>query len=76
MMDLELDPIESIVYEGILTDIALGRLEPGQVHEFSLGLCFLATGRFEISAQVRPFGVPHLEARVARTSIIVSLLDS
>ncbi|KAJ2931379.1 hypothetical protein H1R20_g5744, partial [Candolleomyces eurysporus] len=30
MMDLELDPIESIVYEGILTDIALGRLEPGQ----------------------------------------------
>ncbi|KAJ3540870.1 hypothetical protein NMY22_g4126 [Coprinellus aureogranulatus] len=75
-MDLELDPVESIVFEGILNDIPLGRLEVNEVRDFSLGVCFLSTGRFELSAQVRPFGIPHLEVRSARTSLIASIVDS
>lgn len=75
-MDLELDPIESIVFEGILNDIPLGRLEANEARDFSLGVCFLSSGRFELSAQVRPFGIPHLEARTARTSLVAYIVDS
>lgn len=75
-LDLELDPSESIVYEGLLNDIPLGRLEVNQVHEVSLGVCFLATGKFELSAQVRPFGVPHLETRIARTTLVALITDT
>ncbi|KAF6765224.1 TRAPP II complex [Ephemerocybe angulata] len=75
-LDLQLDPVESIVYEGILSDIPLGRLEPDEVREFSLGVCFLSKGRFELSGQVRAFGVPHLEARVARTSLVASIVET
>ena len=75
-LDVELDPSESIVFEGILNDIPLGRLEANEVRDFSLGICFLSSGRFELSAQARPFGIPHLEARAARASLVAAIVDS
>lgn len=68
-MDLEIVPSEAIIHEGVLNDIPIGRLNGGDVYEFTAGLCFLSRGHFEISAQVRPFGVPHLDARIARATL-------
>ena len=76
IIDLELDPPESVAHEGILNDIPLGKLEVGEAREFALGLCFLSTGRFEISAQVRPFAVAHLETRIAHKTLTAFIGES
>ncbi|EAU88629.2 hypothetical protein CC1G_12021 [Coprinopsis cinerea okayama7 len=70
VMDLEIVPSESIIHEGILNDIPVDRLDVGETREFTIGVCFLSRGHFEISAQVRPFNVPHLEARTTRSTLM------
>ncbi|TFK29959.1 hypothetical protein FA15DRAFT_677283 [Coprinopsis marcescibilis] len=72
-LDLEMTPNESIVYEGILNDIPVGRLEPGESVNLPIGLCFLSRGKFEISAQVRPFGITHIDARTARSTLAATV---
>ncbi|KAG5727958.1 Transport protein particle subunit [Termitomyces sp. T112] len=58
MIDLEMEPLEHIVYEGVLNDLAVGRLESGETRELETAICFLSKGRFEISAEVRSYDVP------------------
>ncbi|KAF8964707.1 TRAPP II complex [Flammula alnicola] len=68
-IDLEASPSEYLVYEGVLTELPVGRLQSGESREITTSLCFLATGRFEISAQVRSFGTSETDSRVARTHV-------
>jgi len=65
-LDLEVSPSEYLVYEGVFTDLPVGRLGSGEIREISVSLCFLSCGRFEISGQVRGVG-PDVEGRIART---------
>ncbi|KAG5645221.1 hypothetical protein DXG03_006638 [Asterophora parasitica] len=62
-LDLDLEPSEHIVYEGILSDLAIGRLESGESRQLDTAICFLADGRFEISAEVRNFDSSRSDAR-------------
>lgn len=55
-VDFVMEPTEHIVYEGIISELAAGRLNAGESREVDIGICFLAYGRFEISAEVRSFG--------------------
>ncbi|KAG6866933.1 hypothetical protein C0991_003849 [Blastosporella zonata] len=78
-MGLEMDPSEHIVYEGILTELAVGRLESGESRELEAAVCFLATGRFEISAEVRIFDAPRSEtgrAGIGHLTAIVRASDA
>jgi len=68
-LDLEASPSEYLIYEGVLTELAVGRLNSGETREISTSVCFLACGRFELSAQVRGFGNSETERRGARTHI-------
>jgi trafficking protein particle complex subunit 9 len=70
VMDLDVLPHDSVVYEGVLNDIPIGRLEPREERTHAIGVCFLSRGHFELSAQVRPFGVPHLETRMSKATLI------
>lgn len=62
-MDLTLEPSEHVIYEGVLNDLPIGRLESGESREVENGVCFLAFGRFYISAHARIVGVPRADAR-------------
>lgn len=69
VMDLDVLPQDSVVYEGVLNDIPIGRLEPGEKRSHTIGVCFLSRGHFELSAQMRPFGVPHFETRMSKATL-------
>lgn len=73
-LDIEVSPAEYLVYEGVLTDLPLGRLKTGESKEFKVFLCFLSCGRFEISGQVRGVG-PEAEGRVARTHMTAMVTE-
>ncbi|GLB34932.1 putative transport protein Trs120 or TRAPPC9, TRAPP II complex subunit [Lyophyllum shimeji] len=62
-MDVEVEPSEHVVYEGVLTEMPVGRLEPGESREIDTALCFLVYGRFEISAEATSFDSPRTDAR-------------
>ncbi|KAJ3516627.1 hypothetical protein NLJ89_g1004 [Agrocybe chaxingu] len=51
-LDLEANPSEYLIYEGVLTDLPVGRLQSGEFREIVTSLCFLSSGHFELSAQV------------------------
>ncbi|CAK5277407.1 unnamed protein product [Mycena citricolor] len=55
-VDLDLQPLQHVIYEGLTRDLPIGRLEPDESHEVETGLCFLAYGRFELSAEARIVG--------------------
>lgn len=74
-LDFEATPAEFLVYDGVFTDLALGRLKSGESQEISTSLCFLACGQFELSAQVRIVGSLETEGRVARTHITAIVTD-
>ena len=69
VMDMDILPHESVAYEGVLNDIPIGRLEPGEKRVHTVGICFLSRGHFEISTQVRPFGAPHMETRTSKATL-------
>ena len=70
-LDFEATPTEYLVYEGVFTDVAIGRLKGGESREVSTPLCFLSCGRYEISAQVRGVDNSKTEGRLAKTYISV-----
>jgi hypothetical protein len=55
-VDLNLEPAEHVIFEGIISNIPIGRLQSGESDEVETALCFLAYGRFEISAQAWVLG--------------------
>ncbi|KAF8077925.1 TRAPP II complex [Lyophyllum atratum] len=69
-MDLEMEPSEHIIYEGVLTEMAVGRLGSGESREVDTAICFLAYGHFEISAEVRSFDSPRSDTRVGVGQLI------
>lgn len=68
-MDLEVNPPEYVIHEGVITDLPIGRLKNEECREVKTSLCFLASGRFEISAMVRCFGSSGVDSRTARAHI-------
>lgn len=58
-----MEPSEHVVHEGVLSELSIGRLESGESLKLDTAVCFLACGRFEISADVRAFDSPRIDAR-------------
>lgn len=58
LVDLNIDPADHIIYEGVLSSQPLGTLEAGDSHVLEMALTFLSQGRFEIHAGVRTLGAP------------------
>lgn len=52
-LDLGLPSTDDFIHDGVTTGIPLGELGPGEDGEVDMGVCFLARGRFEITAQAR-----------------------
>lgn len=77
-MDVTMEPFEHAVHEGVLTDIPVGELKSGETRELEMAVCFLAYGRYEISAEVRAFQPSRLESRagVGQLIAIVQGADS
>jgi hypothetical protein len=68
-VDLETTPSEHVVHEGVLTDLPIGCLKSGESREITTSLCFLASGHFEILAQLRGFGASETDNRQTRSFI-------
>jgi len=71
-MDLEMEPSEYVIHEDVISDVVVGRLQSGDSREVETAICFLANGRFEISADVRV-----LEFRGARagTGHLIAIVE-
>lgn len=52
-MDVYITPLEHVLYQGVLNDQPLGRVRGGETVYLTMPLCFVARGRFAISARVR-----------------------
>ncbi|TEB38583.1 hypothetical protein FA13DRAFT_1620468, partial [Coprinellus micaceus] len=78
-MDLELAPGHPIVFEGTLTGVPLGYLEANEERDFPFGICFLSSGTFVLSAELRRMRSPAehgLEVCTDRTYITALVMDS
>ncbi|PCH38067.1 hypothetical protein WOLCODRAFT_114758 [Wolfiporia cocos MD-104 SS10] len=51
-LDLSLEPSQYVVYQGVLSDIPIGRLQPGESEEAELPVVFVSGGRFDFAAEV------------------------
>lgn len=69
-MDLEMEPSDHMVYEGVLSELPVGQLESGESREVDIAVCFLAFGRFGISAEVRGFNSSRIDSREAIDVIV------
>lgn len=74
-MGFEVNPSEYVIHEGIITDLAIGRLKNGECREVTTSLCFLASGHFDISAVVRCFGTEDVDSRTARARTTVLVME-
>jgi hypothetical protein len=63
LVDLDIDPADQAIYEGVLSNIPLGYLEAGESRELEMTVGFLSQGRFEIRAEVRILGALRSERR-------------
>jgi hypothetical protein len=73
-MDFELEPRNSAVFEGVLNDVPVGRLEGNEERRFPFGVCFLTAGRFVLSAELRRVDLSP-EVHIARTYITALVAD-
>ncbi|KAF7338264.1 hypothetical protein MVEN_02051700 [Mycena venus] len=55
-IDFDFQSSPHVIFEGLLREVPIGRLESGESREVETGLCFLAYGRFEISAEAKVVG--------------------
>ena len=51
-LNLLLDPIEHVLYEGLSSDIPIGRLRSRETVEFDTPVTFISCGRFEMSGML------------------------
>ena len=63
LVDLDIDPADHVIYEGVLSNIPLGHLEAGESQKLEMAAAFLSQGRFQIRAEVRILGALHSERR-------------
>jgi hypothetical protein len=72
--DTAVDPADHVIQEGVPSDVPIGRLETGGVHEFETPLCFVACGRFCIQVDARAVDGAARDAKVgsATLKVIVS----
>lgn len=54
--DLSFDPAQHVIYEGVLVDVPVGRLESGESREFEVLVSFVASGRFSLRSDIRVLG--------------------
>jgi hypothetical protein len=52
-LSLTVDPAQYVTCEGVLSDIPLGEFVSGEMRQIGIGVCFLANGRFEMTAKVQ-----------------------
>ena len=50
-MNLTLSPSEHVLYEGVQSDIPVGKLNSGEERQVELGICFVSEGRFDLRAE-------------------------
>ncbi|KAF8921247.1 TRAPP II complex [Mucidula mucida] len=70
-LNVEFEPSEHILYEGVLTGIPVGRLQSEEVHIVSIPLCFLSYGRFTLSATVFSIGENLSEGSNHLTAVVL-----
>ncbi|KAF8212193.1 TRAPP II complex [Mycena galopus ATCC 62051] len=69
-VDFDCPSLAHVIFEGLLKDVPIGRLESGESREIETGLCFLAYGRFEISAEARVIGSPESKGTGRLTAMV------
>lgn len=73
-LDLIFDPAEQILLEGVISDMAIGKLKPEETKTVEVPLCFLCTGRFEIGAEIRIIGALK-DSRAGASRICISVRE-
>lgn len=73
-LDLFFDPAEHVLSEGVLSNIAVGKLESEETRAVEVPLCFLCVGRFEIGAEVRVMGAPK-DSRAGASRLCISVRE-
>ncbi|KAH9926207.1 TRAPP II complex [Fomitopsis serialis] len=64
--NLSLEPAQHTIYQGVLTDIPMGRLAPGESYETELPVAFLSRGRFDVLTEIRALNVSDSSSPIGR----------
>ena len=64
-------PTEDFIHDGVTNGIPIGELAPGEDGEVDVGVCFLAHGRFEITAQAKVFAGDDMRPSMKRLTALV-----
>ncbi|KAJ7343441.1 TRAPP II complex [Mycena albidolilacea] len=69
-VDFDCQSSPHVIFEGLLRDVPIGRLESGESREVETGLCFLAYGRFEILAEAKIVGATESKGTGRLTAMV------
>jgi trafficking protein particle complex subunit 9 len=50
-MNVMMSPSDHVLYQGVQSNIPVGRLTSGEEREVEIGLCFVSEGRFDLHAE-------------------------
>ncbi|KAF8274883.1 transport protein Trs120 or TRAPPC9 TRAPP II complex subunit-domain-containing protein [Lactarius quietus] len=73
--DTTVDPADHVMQEGVPSDVPIGRLETGEVHEFETPLCFVACGRFRVQVDARAVDCAVRDAKVGSATLQVAVSE-
>jgi hypothetical protein len=71
-LTLDLEPSDSLIYEGVISDIPVGRLDEGMTRVIELPICFLTNGHFELTAQAQAVGLDIKSVKAGITATVRS----
>ncbi|KAF9264661.1 hypothetical protein L218DRAFT_861806 [Marasmius fiardii PR-910] len=58
-LDIQVEPAEHVIHDGVLSDIPVGKLGNKESREIDIAICFLSHGRFDINAVAKVIGDHH-----------------
>jgi trafficking protein particle complex subunit 9 len=70
-LDVDVEPREHVIFDGVLYDMPIGRLHAKESREVEVAVCFLCHGRFEVFASAR---VPDI-ASSAGSARLIAMVD-
>jgi trafficking protein particle complex subunit 9 len=73
--NLFFEPSKHTIFQGMLMDIPMGRIEGGQERELNTPICFVSCGKFELRAEIHIFDASQDEGVVGKGQLIVIVKD-
>lgn len=69
------EPLKHVIFQGVLLDIPIGRLDSQESRDIEIPVCFVSCGRFDIRAEVQVFDASQGDRAAGAGRLVVIIRD-